>query len=434
MNAVFGKINEKSYKINLFKEKNIVIVGFLLSLLHPITLFLSMLSLLFFLRQNSKGSIKALLLITTRSILSPAIGISISNMQLFKWILLFGFSFWILFHLNITDKKDKEKVKKYSFFLGVFVLYCVFTSFFFSSYPIIAIFKLFSYAIVYYSVVLGVASSYKEFDWMKYFIDLLMPIFLFSFFVVPLEAFRIVNNSFQGMLNQPNMFGIITALFITAITYKFSYGKFNMKYNIMLIMCIIMLYLSDSRTGMIASFVVLSIYFFLNNSNLNIKIIFVSITAGVILIILLLHPEVLNRLNQEIINFLLKGNEENILFSREGQIYTFIQKFKSNPYFGTGFAVPYIPNYRVFQMRFDVLVEPGNLILAIMGDSGIIGAILFLFLMIFIFIQNRGMKVVLYIAPLLISFGEMVFFSTNNMAVFLYLFYGVYMFDKKTID
>ena len=431
MNTVSGEINRKSYKINLFKEKNIVIVGFLFSLLHPTTLFLSMLFLLFFLRQNSKGCIKALLLITTRTIVSPAIGIPISNMQMFKWILIFGFSFWILFHLNITDKKDKEIAKKYSLSLGLFILYCSLSSIFYSSYPIVSTFKLFSYFIVCYSVVLGVASSYKEFDWLEYFIDLLMPIFLFSFVVIPLASFRIINSSFQGVLNQPNMFGIIAALFIAAITCKISYDKFNMKYHTMLIICLIMLYLSDSRTGMISSFVVLSIYFFLNNTNLNVKILFISMFFVVILATLLLHPEIMNMLNQEINNFLLKGNEQSILFSREGQINTFIQKFKSNPYIGTGFAVPYIPNYRTFQMRFDVLVEPGNLILAVIGDCGIIGATLFLLLLIFIFFQNRGRKVILFIAPLLISFGEMVFFSTNNMAIFLYLFYGIYIFDKK---
>ena len=423
-----------SRKNNIVNERNIIILGFILSFLHPLLLGIFLIGLLYLLKQNVIGAIKALLLITTRSLISVVIAVPISSLGLLKWALIFVFAFWIISHRNIKDVKDINKIKVFSILLGVFIVYSGLSALLVSSYPVVSIFKLISYSLVFFSVVVGVASTYKTFDWTAYLLKMLIPIFVISFLVIPLPMFRIKNDSLQGILDHPNMFGIMNSVFLAFLTTKMAQnkGQFRkIRYYLLLIACLIMIYLSESRTGMISAVTIVMIYLLTNKKSLDIKIKIYSFSISLLLGVYLIQPEVLNFVNEGVRNYLAKGYSDDPLYSRLGQLENFRQKFEANPFLGSGFGVPFIPNYQNFSFSFDLIVEPGNLILAVLGDTGIIGFVLFLILMIFIFFQNKGYRWILFVTPIIVSFGEMVFFSTNSIGIYLYLLFGIYMFETS---
>lgn len=107
-----------------------------------------------------------------------------------------------------------------------------------------------------------------------------------------------------------------------------------------------------------------------------------------------------------------------------------MQSFRSNPLFGKGFAVPIYPN-RSFIISTEFVVEPGNLLLSVLACGGIIGFVLFSIYMLNILITNKkNFKSLIYLplASVMISMGEMVFFSSNNIGIWLYMFIGIYVF------
>lgn len=419
-------------KTKKHKESLLVFFGFILSMLHPVMLLLFLISLLLYLKQKIVGSLKSLLLITTRSIISGHVAIPISEFQIVKWVLIFLFSIWIIFHFKVENRKDYKKITNFLFLLIIFSIYVIFSSFFISSFPIISIFKLLSYSIVFASVVIAVAMTFREFNWIRYFTNLLIPIFIFSFLVIPIASFRIRNGrTFQGILNHPNLFGVVSVIFITILAIDSDYSKKRIKNYSLILLSLIMIYLTESRTAMISVIVVLLIYFFTSSINKKYKILFVISIILTVCIILLLTPQIYDGVYNLIYGFIYKGNADNILSSRLGQVNNFTNKFNANRFFGAGFMTPYFPEVKSFEFSFNQLVEPGNLLFAVLGDTGIIGTVIFLIMLIFILTRMKYDKLILFIVPIIISFGEMVFFSTNSIAIFLYLFLGIYMFNDR---
>ncbi|MEG0495426.1 MAG: hypothetical protein RR564_04065 [Eubacterium sp.] len=104
--------------------------------------------------------------------------------------------------------------------------------------------------------------------------------------------------------------------------------------------------------------------------------------------------------------------------------------FLRSPIWGNGFSVPVLQEV-TWKISFDYLIETGNLIMAVLSYSGVIGFLIFILMIFAIFTQNKRHKIKLlplFMAPLLISMGEMVFFSTNNMAIWLYIMFALYCY------
>ena len=92
--------------------------------------------------------------------------------------------------------------------------------------------------------------------------------------------------------------------------------------------------------------------------------------------------------------------------------------------------VPYDPEIRDYTLNFDLVVEPGNLLWTLLGDTGIIGVLIFILLFLVLLFNGGISRVYLIAAVFLICMGEMVFFSVNNMAVIIYLVLAVYVFEN----
>src|SRR5690625_1683820 len=426
-------VHQKGHSKYQIKKSTVEWTGLILlilfSFISSTTLLISLVLMLTLLVQKEIGAIKILNIITFRTVINPGIAINIGNWQTVKWLILFGCSIYLLLSYFKLEKRELSKVKPISILLVVFVAYNIFVALTFSSLPVIAIFKLMSYAIVSLGILIGVGYTYKKIDWSKWMFQLLALLLLSSLAFIPLSVGYLKNgSSFQGITNQPNMFGIIAVLFTASLlTYARCNKKYNSLYIILLPTLIIyMIILSKSRTAFI-SFIIL-ILLFIAFSNIKKLSSLIKITFSAIAVILFV---LVSNLSERVSSFLYKGQDQgNLLYSRINQIDDLKINFLSSPLFGNGFSVPVLP-FKSYEFNFDFVVELGNLIIAVLYYSGIVGFIIFISYIVRVFWSNKeGFKdlVLLPVAAILISMGEMVFFSSNNIGIWCYMFLAMYVF------
>ena len=192
--------------------------------------------------------------------------------------------------------------------------------------------------------------------------------------------------------------------------------------------------LSESRTGIFACICVIILY--LLSKEIRTK--FSSKIYLIVIILTVLSIIVLdNSIITSIHSLIYKGGNESVLFSRANQFESNINRFFVSPLLGTGFNVPYIPNVCSYGFSFDLVVENGNLILAILGDIGIIGFVIFILCYLQLLKLGWGNKIVLFIIPFVVSMGEQSFFSTNNFAIIMYIYISIFVADgikKNNVD
>lgn len=432
------KFIAKNSYVNLAIKKStveflVIMCLFILSFFNTIMLFIFMISLLFLLRQKEVGAIKIMNIITLRTIMNPGIAINISKFQIFKWIILIGCSVYLVFCYSKLDKKNFKKFRDIAFLVLIFAFYNIFMAFIFSSLPVVATLKVVSYVLPFLGILVGIGCTYKNVDWITWLLKkIFMPLFFASLFVVKLPVGYLRNGySFQGLTNQPNLFGIVTVIFFAVLISFFQVNKKINKHYFLFLSLIVfyMVIISKSRTSLGSLIVLTLFYLVFTNNYRGLKKLIIINSIMLITLFILLNSDIRN----SIVSFFYKGHEY-ILYSRANQINTLLSNFFKNPWFGNGFAVPVLP-YRSYEFGFEFIVEPGNLILAVLSYSGIFGFIIFLSYIIKIFYVNKkNFKNVgfLPISAILVSMGEMVFFSTNNIGVWCYMLLAIYVFyDNK---
>lgn len=409
-----------------------IITVFLFSLINVVTLLISFIAMLLLLKQKEVGAIKVLNLITLRTIINPAIGVGIENYQSLKWLILFGCSIYLLIAFLKLNKKEINKIKPIIIIMIAFTIYNIIVAFIFSSLPTIAIFKLISYVFIFLGVLVGVVATYKYMNWIKWMYTLLQILMISSLFTLAVPSISYIRNgySFQGITNQPNMFGIISVLFIAAFL---TYVQLNKISKINFLVVVISIYslvlLSQSRTSLISITLIL-IVFWLFQKISNLKIVLVSSLSLLLLYLYTTENSVKNFFE----DYLYKGNENNILASRTEQMTTIFGNFLQNPWFGNGFAVPKLP-YKSYEFSNEFVIEPGNLIISVLSYSGIFGFFLFLIFLLKVFVSSNDIKnsLLLLLSTILVSMGEMIFFSSNNMAIWCYMFIAIYIAGTRKI-
>jgi hypothetical protein len=430
--ASIAKI-ENILKKDLF-EWILILVLFVLSFISQQILMLVLgLTFLLVLQQKEIGALKALNLITLRTVINPGISVGITSLQNLKWLLIFAYSFYLILAYFKLSEEEKKKISKTKHWIILFSIYNMITAFLFSSLPIVAIAKLFSYSFVFIAVLIGIAYTNKYINWIEWIFKLLFLLIIPSFLLINNSLGYLRNGiSFQGFTNQPNMFGILSVLFIAiTLTYIKIHNR-DKKYYLIVALSFFMIILSKSRTSFISSSVIILLYLLFLEKERIFKFIAADFFVVFLIIILYIERDIINPL----INFLQKGHE-NILYSRMNQVGGLLSNFLDSPWFGNGFLVPVL-SYRSFDFSFEYIVEPGNLILSVLSFSGIIGFIIFsVFILKIIFSNKNNFKKLIYLplSTLLISMGEMVFFSTNNIGIWLYMLIAIYVvYDEETTD
>lgn len=377
--------------------------------------------------KNSKSAaLEGLILIQFRSLLNPSVAIPLEGLTaILKFIAIFTLSLFVI----LTSKKtiNKDFIDFRNTFL-LFVIVIIIASLFISSYPIVSFLKILSYSIPFYAIFVGVLENecyrYNKFiNFMLFFLIITgLPLYFFSY------GYTRNGYTFQGLFNHPNVYG---SMLVLCFAYYFNYKKqFYTNNFIMIVGLAVLILQSKSRTSMFA-FLVLMLLFIIKVKLWKNKI-------AIIYFLLLCICVFLTAINystdllQEISLFIFKGDRDTLLYSRENQFMSNISRFYNSPLFGTGFNVPFIDGYRSFEISFDRVVENGNIILALLGDTGIVGMILFVFTYYYIFKLSKDKYSLLFWAPFLISLGEMSFFSTNNFGIILYFCFAISATKKFT--
>lgn len=428
--AIIAK-TENILRKDLF-EWFLFLVFFLLSFISQQILMLVFgLTFLLVLQQKEIGALKALNLITLRTVINPGISVGITSLQNLKWVLIFAYSFYLILAYFKLNDEEKKKIKTTKYWIILFSIYNIITAFLFSSLPVVAVAKLFSYVFVFIGVLIGIAYTNKYINWIEWMFKLLFLLIIPSVSIINTKI-AYLGRGFQGFTNQPNTFGILVVLFIAVtLTYIKIHIK-DKKYYLIIALSFFMIILSRSRTSFISSSVIILLYLLFLEKERIFKFIVADFFVVFLIIILYIEQDIINPL----INFLQKGNEY-ILYSRMNQVGELLNNFLDKPWFGNGFLVPVLP-YRTFDFSFEYIVEPGNLVLSVLSFSGIIGFLIFSIFILKIILANKNnfkKLIFLPLSTLLISMGEMVFFSTNNIGIWLYMFIAIYVvYDEETTD
>ena len=397
------------------------------SFINVTTLVASLVILLLFFKQREIGAIKILNIISLRTIINPGLAVDIGSVQNLKWVIIFLCSSYLIASYRKINKNHRMKLNKILLPILAYGLYSILSSFITSTLPTVAIFKMVSYIIPFFGIIIGVYITSRKIDWLDWMSKMFISLLFFSIPLISNPIGYLRNGySFQGMSNHPNLFGIILALFFAIILTRLQLKKAD-NHLFMYIILVITFYLgilTKSRTSMIAMSILLIIYIILLKMNSIKKVLIYNIIGVLSIVYLMIDKQIIN----EIESFLYKG-QENILYSRSMQIDGLLSNFLRNPLFGSGFAVPVTP-FKSFAFSSEYVVEPGNLILSVLSYGGIFGLILFVAYLFKIFrvsLKNYRQTIFLFLSPILISMGEMVFFSTNNIGVWCYMFISIYI-------
>ena len=417
---------EKEYYPIFSQRDYLYIVLFFVSFANSILGSIFMLSLFLYLKSGPEGGVKALLLLTTRGLMSSAVATSLdSNI---KWIVLIGISIWMIIGYGIDDE-DKKKLSNVIAALSGFLLAAASGAVFNSSYPLTSIFKMISFALPFVAVMKGIAVTRRYCRWMDYFSAFYLMLFAISAVLIPYGRFIITNSDFQGVFNHVNILGIICAITIAAFLESNLFRKKTLIRSLVVITILIMCYLSASRTGMFSALAVLGVYFLCSRGEGTSKI-KVVVLVGVLFIAIWLSMG--GEIQQLVNNFVWKNSTNSIMDSRLQLIEMARTRYESHKLMGTGFMVPYNEGAVDWSLNFNLIVEPGNLVWMLLGDTGIVGASFFGILVFAIFKNGTWSRLHLLVGAFIVNMGEMVFFSSNNMSILIYFLIAVYLFEDNT--
>lgn len=410
-------LNIKKIFVSLF-----LLLGFLISLINQS--FLSFWTLVMFTRCMLKGEIEFIelfIMIQLRSIVNPGIAVAYSGTSsIVKMLSVILSSTYIL----VCRSNHKNTLNKVYLSFIIFSIYVITSGFISSSYPIVASFKLLYYVIPFLAILKSICSV-GDIDIIDRIVKPLGLMVFLSIFLLNSSVGYLRNGvGFQGIFNHPNVFGNMLALYLAGFLYT-SY-KVQLKELIVSSIIFFLAILSKSRTG-IFSCIATIILFMLSKNTLKKSGFLIKLSLITLLVAaLLLYRDSIIDLFYSII---FKGGYDSILYSRSNQFSSNIERFFSSPLFGTGFNVPYIPNVRTYSFNYDLVVENGNIILALLADIGIIGFILFIKTYTELLKLGWGNKLLIFLIPFIVSMGEQSFFSTNNFAIIMYIYISIYVAD-----
>ena len=203
-------------KLNILKEFINIASILLVNMIHPFISIIVNVCLLRFSLNGKIEAIKALILSFTIYFLNPGIfKIDTLILPILRWILFFICIF------NILRTAQKQSLnKKYFFIFSIWAGYTLLISIIKSNLPMISMMKLFMFYIGFLAVNIGVIESGKYYDWKRWIFVYFLVIQLTSLLFIKSSIGYFRNGSgFQGILNQPNAFGIITAVIISFYMY-----------------------------------------------------------------------------------------------------------------------------------------------------------------------------------------------------------------------
>ncbi|MBP5639040.1 MAG: O-antigen ligase family protein, partial [Victivallales bacterium] len=340
----------------------------------------------------------------------------------YQFIILFAAGIFILGVFNCKQKRQLAVISSLTLlFLGEITL----SAYLYGSYPVVSVLKGLLYVLAFNAVLYGVFATADKINWICFLKRFFLLLYGLSIFAIPFMSLRTKNgHAFQGIFIHPNLFGIYAAVLIALLLAEIHASK--VKYVVACILAVLfMQYLSESRTGLFSSLLVIGVYFIYSFKGSK-KIQYVLLGLFFVSMMVLFMPDVSERIYEKSEDFIFKKAGDNLLFSRRGQIRRFAEKISASPVWGTGFMAPYDKNIKSYDLKLDAYVEQGNIFMAVTSETGFFGTVIFALIFIAIYCKGNKEYAHLFATPFIISCGEMVFFSTNSVGLTLYILLAVY--------
>lgn len=405
-------------------------VAFLFSCGNRLTLSLWILAYVFWIliNQNVALAVEFFILLQFRSLLSSGVAIDIGSVSMLKWASVISLSLFMIIKCEAEISPDIKKIRR---LLLYFSAYLSVAALLMSSYPLVAVFKVVSYILPFIALIEAVSITGAD-KWM-HMINITLGIMIVAGLALYKSSIGYLRNGrfFQGVFNHPNIMAVMCAIFIAGLWYEKNQEKKEFLFYILAGVCAFSIYSSYSRTGMISFLVICIVGICSLNTKTSNKVgLLVLMTMAALMVVIFNETW-----REDAVRYLFKGGSSiyDITNSREAQFERNLQRFSHSPLFGTGLNVPYNEGVRSFSFSFDLITENGNLISALLGDMGIIGTVIFAlcYTRLFLYGKSNEKGYTIFIAPFLVSMGEMAFFSTNNFGIILYLYFAIYMSGKK---
>lgn len=403
-------------------EHIILLALYILSFFHTTLLIGVWLCLSVYLsfRYGADGAVKSLVLIAIRSVINPGVAVTVDSVSMIKWGFLFSLSVFIFLRKKTTF--DKHLVRLLILLL-TYCLYLIVSSFITGSYPVISLFKVVSWAFIFFAIIYAIWDEDGE-RWSSFLFYIMSLMVIMSIFFLPTRIGFLRNGrGFQGLINHPNLFGLLCAFCFSLSLAQKNVGRIQKL--IIMSLCCLCAVLSQSRASVFSIFIVVAFFIFTSKLHPADKLmsLFVAsiIFGGLYLVLILNDPS----RSGSVFKFVYKGHMDNILYSRSGQLDVLSENFKAHPFLGCGFMTKYIEGTRSMELSFSQNFEPGNLVLFLLGHTGMIGTVLFFLLFGNIYTLTPNDWRLLYYTPFLLSLGEMIFFSSNSIAILYYVIFAI---------
>jgi hypothetical protein len=320
-----------------------------------------------------------------------------------------------------------------------------------STFPLVSILKLTTFAIGTITVTIGMFQTrHKMEHWFSWFYTMggFIVVASIPFYFHPL-GFGRNGVGFQGITNHPQTFGPILAPLTALFTGMYLFYP-NLKSRWVGFLALLGwggMYLSLSRTSMFAAILGLvlavAVGFVFRSTTWGEKVgraFSRPIIVFATLFILGLSAVQWTSVQQEVTALVFKDRETTSVSgilqeSRGWLINQSMDNFRRSPLFGIGFGVPSDParfarhlEHGPMGIPISASVEKGFMPSAVLEETGIVGAVLILVLLSFLLIPvvRYGDIVVFWVlsTALLLNFGEMIFFTMGGNGLYLWIVMG----------
>jgi hypothetical protein len=289
--------------------------------------------------------------------------------------------------------------------------------------------------------------------WLNWFFSLYVGLLIFSTPLLFLPAGRWLNGvSFQGVFSQPQAFGVYIAPFTAVVTVGIIRAT-SLRWHALLTAALawIMMFASQCRTAVLAVSLGITVSIFVSflrrsGERSNWLRPYIAMRFCLFAVIALFVASAYgDRAVSGISTFLFKGSSGSIwnpIFekggiasSRESLVRPQLEQFREKPIAGTGFGLApenvgqEIQTSDIYGLPLSAPTEPGFLPLALLAQTGIIGAAAWC-LMLFPLSRRVSFHAPFEIGVLLwtvtfTTLGEMTFFAAGGLGLQLWLLLGL---------
>ena len=398
-------------------------------------------------------AIQSLTLATLIIFANTRIAAAEGNIAYLKWVLLAV----VLARVLIDQVRNGKRIPKVFVSFMLFCVTVLITGYAVSAQYAVTVFKLMIFVVAVVISLLGFSARVRQYDWESWFYTLFATVLAMSIpFVFFGAGYDVTGRLFQGVFCHPQAFGVFIAPFATWLIVEFLKNRGRREFLILFLITFVMLAITRARTSMLAFALGAAATFLSAFRNASSHRIFRSskfvMVASITTIGLLVGAMVARQaISDRVTGYIVKGYRagprmdmdemwRSVQYSRKGQIDRSAENFSYNPGLGVGFGMTdrfgiTAKGSRTFWgIPLSTESEMGFIFLAILGQTGLVGSILFLVFLFYlyepIFSYGDPGWIALSTTAFFVNFGETILFSSGGLGAFSWLIIGYAHLDS----